>query len=208
MHDPMVVAFEIRRPWPRRSSGSGRRYWPSLVTVWHVEPGGRDSGDVCPHYRTIRRPDGKKRTVVLHGWRWHVHHWRIQIHPLQALRRRALTRCTWCGGRSQRTDLVNTSHGSGRRASWWRGEQGLYHSDCSSIATAHAVCICHHPVLIDGGYGRCARCNKTRAFGVTAGQLERTRILAEVPKGARDAERYAQVLAMVDAERPRKNVAQ
>ena len=61
MHDPMVVAFEIRRPWPERQARpfgktrwrfrgafwniAGRGlYWPGLVTIWHVEPEGRDSG--------------------------------------------------------------------------------------------------------------------------------------------------------------------
>lgn len=44
MHDPLVVAFEIRRPWPRRNpSKFGPRWrWPEMVTVWHREPGNKD----------------------------------------------------------------------------------------------------------------------------------------------------------------------
>ena len=37
------------------------------------------------------------------GWRipvrWHVWHWRIQLHPIQDLKRWAFTRCVDCGGR-------------------------------------------------------------------------------------------------------------
>lgn len=31
--------------------------------------------------------------------RWHVHHWRFQIHPLQKINRWLFTRCRECGGR-------------------------------------------------------------------------------------------------------------
>jgi len=58
MHDPMVVAFEIRRPWPRRRRLVGRRYWPALITIWHVEPNGHDSGEVCKHSHRWQEPDG------------------------------------------------------------------------------------------------------------------------------------------------------
>lgn len=151
MHDPMVVAFDIRRPWPRRSDYgkssprwsfrgcfwqiAGRRYyWPSMVTIWHVEPGGHDSGEVCKHYTRAQDPDtGKWTTTYLRGWRWHVHHWRIQVQPLQALRRRALTRCAGCHGRSTKANPVNTSHQwDGPRGRWWQGEPDLYHQACSS----------------------------------------------------------------------------
>jgi hypothetical protein len=42
MHDPCTVAFEIRRPWPRSTSllkdGTKWRYFPSIITIWHVDP--------------------------------------------------------------------------------------------------------------------------------------------------------------------------
>jgi hypothetical protein len=31
--------------------------------------------------------------------RWHVHHWRLQVHPWQTFRRWAFSRCAGCGGR-------------------------------------------------------------------------------------------------------------
>lgn len=177
MHDPLVVAFEIKRPWPRSYSAKtidGRevpahRYWPSLITVWHREPGGHDSGDICKRRR-----------------RCHVHHWKIQIHSLQALRRRLLTRCAWCGGRSRKGDQVNVSHSwDGPRGHWWQGEPGLYHGDCSAISAAHATCVCEDPVLEYDGYGRCARCNAYRAWGASEEQLTRARELQKIPHGQR-----------------------
>lgn len=69
MHDPKVIAFDIPRPWPQKHTTMRRNpprwkigisrfwylngsefYWPPLVTVWHNEPGGHDSGTIC-HWR-------------------------------------------------------------------------------------------------------------------------------------------------------------
>jgi len=191
MHDPLTVAFEIRRPWPEaadwrteQAARTGTRwrfgapymvlagrglYFPCMITVWHRDPSGYDD--------TICR---RKR------WRWHLHHWKIQISPLQRLRRRLLTRCTWCNGRSVKGDSVNLSHQwDGPRGRWWKGEPGLFHRDCSAIKSAHATCVCEWPVLEHDTYGKCARCSRTRAFGTTAEHLPRLRELAAIPHGAR-----------------------
>lgn len=229
MHDPLVVAFEIRRPWPGRSDwgkppkerwrfklhhdcGShcehapfdrdpfpwwkpsswspfwtvaGRRwYFPSLITIWHREPGGRDSGEVCPHYVRWRDPNGKWQSKVVRRWKWHVHHWKIQVPPLQHLRRRALTRCAWCGGRSRKGDYVNVSHSwDGERGPWWKGELGLYHSDCSSVHSAHRLCMCPDPLLRYSDYGQCALCGRFRSYGKTPDEADR--VLAALPAGSR-----------------------
>jgi hypothetical protein len=251
MHDPMVVAFEIRRPWPRRSRANdakpgqprwviryhhdcgkygceerhtGQRffpwwkpgsymsawvlagrgfYWPALITIWHVEPGGHDSGKVCRHYVRTQQPDGTYRTRVTHAWRWHVHHWRIRVAPLQAARRWLLTRCEWCGGPSRKGDLVNVSHRwNGERGPWWRGERNLFHHDCSSIEYAHRTCICDDPMIERGGsFGTCARCGKHAAGKKDYGLLARLRLLASVPQGCRDPEIVKQVAQMVKDER-------
>lgn len=191
MHDPLTVAFEIRRPWPQRdgwktkqAAKTGTRwkiggaysvlagrgfYWPCMVTVWHRDPSGYDD-TTC---RAAR-------------WQWHVHHWKIQISPVQALRRRLLTRCTWCGGRSRKGDQVNHSRSwDGPRGRWWQGEPGLFHSDCSLIKTAHSTCVCDQPVLEHDGYGQCARCTRHRSFGATAAWIDRARELSTIPYGER-----------------------
>lgn len=230
MHDPLVVAFKIRRPWPQRSTlpAAGRSdvrwkirlrhdctpscaddpphpegpfpwwrpssysafvrlagrdyYWPPVVTVWHREPGGRDALTMCRKRR--QRPDG---TWKFSGWwRIHVHHWHLQVHPLQQLRRSLLTRCAWCGGRDVKGDRVNFSHQWHRkREHWWQGERGLYHRDCSGIASAHHACVCEDPLLEHDDWGRCALCGKHRAYGETPERLARVRELAAIPEGAR-----------------------
>ena len=124
--------------------------------------------------------------------------WRLQIHPLQALRRWALTRCAWCGGRSVKGDRVNFSHQwDGPRGRWWRGEPGLFHHDCSAIESAHHTCLCHSPIheheLSGYTYGRCAGCGRSRAWKTTPEQLDRQRMLAAIPAGGRDAAVYKRV---------------
>jgi hypothetical protein len=51
MHDPMTVAFEIKRPWPQGTSitmrGKPWRYWPAWITIWHVDPERDGSDDSC-----------------------------------------------------------------------------------------------------------------------------------------------------------------
>lgn len=199
MHDPLTVAFEMRRPWPhvdayatRQAARNSVRWrvrrrhhtviagralrWPSLITVWHRDPSGYDS-TTCSIY------PGR-------SWRFHIHHWRVQVHPLQRWRRRLLTRCTWCGGRSAKGDTVNVSHSwDGLRARWWQGEKGLFHLDCSSIQKAHSTCVCTQPVLDHNGYGTCARCALFRPFGLTDTNLARVRNLQTVPSGGRRTER-------------------
>lgn len=174
MHDPLVVAFEIPRPWPRRlRAPARRRCWPSLVTVWHREPGDRDAFEVCKH-----------RT----HWKWHVHHWQIQVPPFQALRRRLLTYCAWCGGRDAPGDRVNHSFGvPAERGPWWQGERNLFHSDCSGMPGAVHVCVCTSPSLPDPRmtFGECQKCNRQCYGGRTDRQLDRLRLLQRVPFGVR-----------------------
>lgn len=192
MHDPMTVVLEIRRPWPRfddwKAGVAGKQgvrwevggafwvvagrglYWPCLITLWHRDPSGHDD-----------------TTCRAGRWQLHVHHWRLQVHPLQQLRRRLLTRCAWCGGRDRKGDAVNVSHSwdSGRDR-WWRGEAGLFHRDCSSIERAHATCSCEHPVLVvNADCGRCRRCMRFRPFGLTEERRTHIRGLARIPHGER-----------------------
>lgn len=145
MHDPLTVAFEIRRPWPKsnkwKTEHSARTetrwqfngafwviaghglYFPGLITVWHRDPSGYD--------------DTTCRGSRWRMWRFHVHHWRLQIHPLQQLRRRLFTRCEVCGGRSTKTSRVNFSQQWDRpRGHWWQGEAGLAHMECRGVRIA------------------------------------------------------------------------
>lgn len=209
MHDPEVVAFTIVRPWPSKSftrnppkrwkfrTGrslsrfwvvAGRElYWPALVTVWHVEPNGADALTVCG------RDENGKRTE---SWRWHVQHWHIQFHPAQAFRRWALTRCEWCGGPSRKGSPVNVSNQWDRDGgSWWRGERGLFHQDCSSVRSAWQTCTCPEPVLEHNNYGRCAKCERFRGYGASMKWLLNAERLREaIPEGERDRAAYERVI--------------
>ncbi len=219
MHDPMVVAFDIPRPWPRPTPGgenaprwrftgrfwqvAGRRYyWPSLITVWHVEPVGHDSGEVCKHHTRVQDADGKWSYKFHHGWKAHVHHWKIQVHPLQAFRRWALTRCQWCSGRSVKGDRVDCTNGWDRpRGHWWQGEPGLFHSRCQLVATAKTGCVCDEP-LPEGhsGVGTCQLCG-LRYFWQShePWKVEQRRILHAVPEGqAPSAEVYEAACAVYE----------
>lgn len=262
MHDPLVVAFEIKVPIPRvylsrkhYQEGRGPSFdtgitrrrrtnaenlgepvypwwrptgyevnafdrswkWRSVFTVWHREPGGRDSGDVCPHYVRWTDSNGRRQFRSLHAWRWHVHHWKIQWHQGQQLRRKALTRCEWCRGRSRKGDPINVSHQWDRKIGpWWRGERGLFHHDCSSIATAHRTCICAEPLieiqpwaykmhadnpdkypLHRPDHGKCETCGRFRAWGdKRPSAVEATRIQQSVPEGTRPTpEKAAEIKA-------------
>lgn len=205
MHDPMVVAFEVHVPIPKRQRWSdarpgqkrwtlgrwrrsnpenlgepiyswwrpkawrprvaGRSYgWRLILTVWHVEPKGHDSGTVCPHYVRWRNDIGDWQSKPLNGWRGHVHHWHLQVPPLQDLRRRLFQRCEWCGGRSTKKSPVNISFqwDAAKVRPWWKSRPGLYHRGCDSAPGVLRSCLCEVPLVenFNGAFGTCATCGK------------------------------------------------
>lgn len=165
MHDPMVVAWEVPAPIPRRykfddhkwggRSGIERRrgtgaqnlgrpiyrWWrPAgyrvavrgrafrlrrLVTIWHVEPNGADTGTICKHWVA-----GKHKTA----WKWHIHHWHLQVPILQQIRRYLFERCELCGRRYP-WNYAPISHQWDRQRDghWWNITKGAYHHECSSL---------------------------------------------------------------------------
>lgn len=224
MHDPLTVAFTIpnllklRRQKeydydPKGGSVLKKYRWHwfgthafvvwgkafgfhPLITVWHREPGGKDSGEVCKHYYSLHTkhewaPDGEVgkplyEHFIIWTWKLHVHHWRLQIHPYQNFRRRVLTRCAWCGGRSVKGDPVNISHQwDSPKKPWWQGEKGLFHHDCSTVERAHNMCLCapEDRVLEQWDYGHCQCCGKF--YGYNSNPDWGHRALADLPKGSR-----------------------
>jgi hypothetical protein len=60
--------------------------------------------------------------------RWHVHHWELQIHPVQHFKRWAFSRCTKCGGRFGWSESpVGNWFGTGPR--WFKSEN-VWHMSC------------------------------------------------------------------------------
>ena len=165
MHSPEVLAFSIRRIWPeihknsmrknaprwqapihRRDDGSWmispfayvpghELYFPSLLDVWHMEPGGRDSLTVCKHRIT---DDQGNFVRWSNAWKWHVHHWKISPVFIYTIRRKLLTRCARCGGRSVKGNQVNHSltWNGGAGTKWWQPEKHLFHSKCAAEESA------------------------------------------------------------------------
>ena len=123
MHDPEVVVFEIRRPWPKRVNWSTRKwYFPAVVTVWHREPNGSDSGTIC------KGMGGSDFTW--HNIKWAVRHWRhlhFQVIPIQRVRH-YFQRCAGCGQRMRRCTRFGTS---------WGGSE-VEHLWCSNLRHARA----------------------------------------------------------------------
>lgn len=67
--------------------------------------------------------------------RFHVWHWRIQIHPIQELKRWLFSRCCWCGLRFAwgESPIGYSWHGTGPL--WFRSERSVAHGRCDR---AHA----------------------------------------------------------------------
>lgn len=80
---------------------------------------------------------------VVYGWilresrpwyrhpKWHVWHWRLQVHPWQKFRRWALTRCSVCGRPFAYGESPVTNNWNSPKPRLFRGEVGLMHSSCA-----------------------------------------------------------------------------
>jgi hypothetical protein len=161
MHDPMVVAWEVPFPLPRRKRwrdakpgeyrwGTRRRRRTNPENLGQpVWPWWRLRGWE-PFRLAGRAFDWRRLCIIWHVepherdafevcnrtslWRWHVWHWRIQIPLLQSWRARLFDRCAECG----RKGSPNVSHGwDSNRLGWrkWRSREDLYHRECSSLVT-------------------------------------------------------------------------
>lgn len=130
MHDPMVLATTIRRPWPRRNRLGGRHYYPSLVDVWHNEPDGRDAGQVCGY------PPHDARKLV--PWLWtHRRHLSVRVIPWMTFSRWRWSRCAHCKGRFRWGEAPISHQWNGAGPSR-NGEPGVYHRECSSVVSLRA----------------------------------------------------------------------
>jgi hypothetical protein len=67
--------------------------------------------------------------------RWHLWHWQIQVHPWQQMRRFLLTRCERCGRGFAYGESPVTDSWDRVKPKFLRGEVGLRHSCCGSVAT-------------------------------------------------------------------------
>jgi len=234
MHDPLVVAFDIKLPIPRLTSWGRvppghkrftiqrRRYTPveenmqhfmgvpiypawrpcawyvwvgqkqlkmrTFCTVWHREPGGHDSGEICSHWK-VDKATGKKIKdengfIIDNSWKWHVRHWHLQFPWLQSIRTHFFQKCAWCGGPSRKGNWVNNTYqwNSDDKLPFWKSRPHLYHGDCMTPEHAWRSCSCEFPALpvqrnprtgeIYGvrDYGKCETCDRFHGWGSTPEQ--------------------------------------
>lgn len=74
--------------------------------------------------------------------RWHIHHWKIQVHFLDSFKRWAFSRCCKCGKRFSwgYSPVANSWNSEGPK--WFKGETDVFHSSCDQptnpcVADAH-----------------------------------------------------------------------
>ena len=76
------------------------------------------------------------KSLHRHWWnhpRWHVWHWRLQVHPVQAFKRWAFSRCCVCGGHFSWGYSPISGNWDGVGPLWFRSEGGVYHAECSEV---------------------------------------------------------------------------
>lgn len=158
-----IFHWWLPRAWEPRIAGRAFEF-RELVVIWHVEPGGHDSGDICKHYTRWQDAEGAWQMKHLHGWKFHVHHWKVTVRPLQHLHRAVVQRCEWCDGRStkkHRVDIQSSWDGEKGRH-WWSSHPGVYHSGCLTATVIHTACVCEVPLVekFNGAYGTCSTCHR------------------------------------------------
>jgi hypothetical protein len=139
-------------------------YFPPLITIWHIDRNEYGDDDSCRRgirtaqvavhegLSSLSKHRGERRSTKqlhrIHSILWwlfchyhwfHPHHWRVQIHPLQKLRRKLLTRCTGCGKRFRYGYAPVSGCGGAPNRRWFQGELGLFHFDCYSSTVKPAV---------------------------------------------------------------------
>jgi hypothetical protein len=62
--------------------------------------------------------------------RWHIHHWKIQVHFIQELKRWLFSRCAHCGRGFSWGYCPMSGSWSGTGPRWFRNEANVYHGDC------------------------------------------------------------------------------
>ena len=101
-----------------------------------VQPYGRDNRDTT-------ESRAKEAAQIVYSWicradrpwwrhpRWHIWHWKIQVHGLQNFKRWAFSRCCVCGKRFRWAESPTSSNWHGTGPLWFRSEQDVHHSNCS-----------------------------------------------------------------------------
>ena len=93
--------------------------------------------------------------------RWHIHHWKIQIHCVQELQRWLFSRCAHCHKRFKYGYAPVSHQWDSDGPQWFNGERDVYHSECDAEMRAVNV-QCGNLMR---GYGQ-PTCNEDCGSGV------------------------------------------
>jgi len=66
--------------------------------------------------------------------RWHIRHWKIQVHCILALKRWLFSRCEKCGKGFKWGESPYSNSWNGTGPLWFRSEKHVHHSRCSETA--------------------------------------------------------------------------
>lgn len=75
----------------------------------------------------------KRHMLWRYPVRWHFWHWKLQIHPLQAFKRWAFSKCCKCGKGFQWGESPIGYSWDGTGPLWFRSEQAIAHQSCDGI---------------------------------------------------------------------------
>lgn len=109
-----------------RLGASGTDGFASTLTASTEEEQTRGLALIIRSYRQATRPWYRHP-------KWHIHHWRIQLHALQTFKRWAFTRCARCGGRFKWNETGYSGWNSDG-PQWFRSED-LTHMQCGDQPT-------------------------------------------------------------------------
>jgi hypothetical protein len=149
MHMVQIVTGEMWGYWSRRQERFIRR------NLWHILRFAENSCDSA--YTSINQsygrdpretPENRARNAasMMYSWvarqcrpwwqhpRWHVWHWKIQVHHLLMFKRWLFSRCCKCGKgfRWGESPVSGSWYGTGPL--WFRSEQHIYHSNCDGAS--------------------------------------------------------------------------
>lgn len=146
-HDPFITIWHVD---PERDGSDDSCDWPGYKrplnareravaeAVWDMEHI-LDNRPFYPNHEAHR--EFQKLKAAIRAWRrrskwrvpvrWHVHHWKFQIHPLQSFKRWAFSRCKWCakGFAFGDTNVIGYSWNGGGPL-WFRSEENIAHMAC------------------------------------------------------------------------------
>lgn len=98
--------------------------FPGLREDWrHADDPERLAGMIARGYGQLVRPWYRHP-------RWHVWHWRFQVHPAQEFKRWAFSRCAGCRRRFAWGETPHSLAFDHDGPRWFASERGVYHGAC------------------------------------------------------------------------------